>query len=500
MTTGSVLVAASRLAAGELAVGVWCGGLDPALLSGGDAVDGAVRVAVMIRRLTAAQAGLAVRVDETKRWKGTQPNAASWLAEVSGTSVGEAHRMLKTQERLGSCPVTKEAFENGELSLLEADVVSLAVEADPSSEVGLVGLAKRKHDLRGLKEKSDQVRRGVHDARAEAERAAKIHASRRWREGRDLVDGSPRVDAKFTAVGFASVKGVIDRFQEQIFGEARRAGCHEPTEAYALDALVAAVIAGGAAVGCPVPAASPTVVEAPAAGKPTAVRSTDEPGPGMAALLAVLAVLAKSSESGSGSRPCVVVDAIALARGFVASGETCEIPGVGPVDVAWACRVMGEAVFDVVIHNGVDIVAFASTTRYVPRAVKVALEVRDRGCVVPNCHHDQRLERDHREDFADTHDTGYRNMGRLCDVHHLEKTAKGARLERHGDEWWWYPPPDPDDPQPPVEPWRGPVGEHLTHWNLDHLPGDPDGESERPDQADQPDAADPPRLDLGPAG
>jgi hypothetical protein len=357
--------------------------------------------------------------------------------------------------------------------LAEADVVSLAVEADPSSEVGLVGLAKRKHDLRGLKEKSDQVRRGVHDARAEAERAAKIHASRRWREGRDPVDGSPRVDAKFTAVGFASVKGVIDRFQEQIFDEARRAGCHEPTEAYALDALVAAVIAGGAAVGCPVPAASPTVAEAPAAG---------EPGPGMAALLAVLA---RSSESGSGSRPCVVVDAIALARGFVASGETCEIPGVGPVDVAWARRVMGEAVFDVVIHDGVDIVAFASTTRHVPRAVKVALEVRDRGCVVPNCHHDQRLERDHREDFADTHDTSYRNLGRLCDVHHLEKTAKGARLERHGDEWWWYPPPDPadpHDPRPPVEPWRGPVGEHLTHWNLDHLPGDP------------------PRLDLGPAG
>jgi hypothetical protein len=132
----------------------------------------------------------------------------------------------------------------------------------------------------------------------------------------------------------------------------------------------------------------------------------------------------------------------------------------------------------------------------------------------------QRVEYDHRTNFSETKRTDYKALGLLCQHHHDEKTHRGARLERHDNEWWWYPPPDthtaPDpatcnpnaapsttgDPNTPPDhdpnaaagkagdttfnpngPWRAPVGEHLTHWNLDHLPNPvADGSADQGDQ------------------
>jgi hypothetical protein len=117
---------------------------------------------------------------------------------------------------------------------------------------------------------------------------------------------------------------------------------------------------------------------------------------------------------------------------------------------------------------------------------------------------------------ADTHDTSYLNLRRLCSEDHDAKTHHGARLERHHDQWWWHPPPDPNRPDgPAAEPRIGPVGEHLTHWNLQHLPappdlaGDPGDEpgcpgcpdgSDGPDRHDTDPPAGPPRLDFAPDG
>jgi len=219
----------------------------------------------------------------------------------------------------------------------------------------------------------------------------------------------------------------------------------------------------------------------------------------MAALIEALANHTATTANSSG-RPRVLVDAIALARGYVAAGETCEIPGVGPVDVEWARRLMGNTVFDVIVHNGVDILTYASSTRHVPQPLKLALAVRDRGCAKPGCHHDQHLERDHTDNFADSHDTSYPNLRRICPEDHDAKTHHGARLERHHNQWWWYPPPDPNQPdQPPPTPIRGPVGQHLTAWNLDHLPDDPDRATDQPSlPSGQPGLPDSPNAPDGP--
>ncbi|MGZ4705373.1 MAG: hypothetical protein ACXWCM_10935, partial [Acidimicrobiales bacterium] len=53
---------------------------------------------------------------------------------------------------------------------------------------------------------------------------------------------------------------------------------------------------------------------------------------------------------------------------------------------------------------------------------------------------------------------------------------------------WYPPPPAPGEPQPPPGsiPWRSPVGEHLTAFDLTDLPG----------IADVPDEPDPPEDTL----
>ena len=51
----------------------------------------------------------------------------------------------------------------------------------------------------------------------------------------------------------------------------------------------------------------------------------------------------------------VVVDIEALRRGEVEAGETCEIRGVGPVSVAAARELLGDAALAIVIKDGVDV-------------------------------------------------------------------------------------------------------------------------------------------------
>ena len=95
----------------------------------------------------------------------------------------------------------------------------------------------------------------------------------------------------------------------------------------------------------------------------------------------------------------ILIDGIALKRGYATATETCEIVGVGPVDVDFVKRILPEALVDVLVHDLVDIQAYATTTRYRKRALDKALQARDRRCVVPGCKRKRRLQADHRHDF-----------------------------------------------------------------------------------------------------
>ncbi|HEY5153978.1 MAG TPA: HNH endonuclease signature motif containing protein, partial [Acidimicrobiales bacterium] len=211
----------------------------------------------------------------------------------------------------------------------------------------------------------------------------------------------------------------LQRATDAEFARARRDGRRDSPDAYAADALLAML-------------ATNTHPPAPTADDPTVV-------PVKAEVL-------------------VLVDAISLQRGYARGGERCEIVGVGPVSVEWVRELLPEAIVHALVHDGVDITTYASATRSIRKAVRLAVNARDGCCVVPGCATTRRVQRDHRQEFANGGPGSTDNLNLLCPFHHNQKTRNGARLERHGDQWHWYPPNT-------TEPWTSPVGPGLTLWD-----------------------------------
>lgn len=128
----------------------------------------------------------------------------------------------------------------------------------------------------------------------------------------------------------------------------------------------------------------------------------------------------------------IVLDHGTLMRGGTADGEVCEIPGVGPVDLAWVRELLGSAFLTAVVKKGKDILTVAHLGRHVPAEVMTALLVSGRECEVEACHQRGYLERDHVYDHARGGPTSFANLGWLCYSHH--------RLKSGG---WQLGPPDP---------------------------------------------------------
>lgn len=135
----------------------------------------------------------------------------------------------------------------------------------------------------------------------------------------------------------------------------------------------------------------------------------------------------------------VHVDYPALRRGFAASDETCEIVGIGPVPVALVRHMAADAILGVIL-TGQDVTVINSERRYIPAALRRALEARDQECVVPGCHARHHLEIDHVQDFAFGGPTSLANTARLCAAHHRLKTYCGWKLIGGPGRWELVPP------------------------------------------------------------
>jgi hypothetical protein len=129
----------------------------------------------------------------------------------------------------------------------------------------------------------------------------------------------------------------------------------------------------------------------------------------------------------------IVLDYEALVRGNALAGETCEIPGVGPVNVEWVRSLLGDAFLTVVIKKGKDITTVAHLGRHVIAEVQTALVVSGRECSIDGCTGREYLERDHCEiDFAADGPTAFWNLIWLRSIHHDRKSSG-----------WILGPPDP---------------------------------------------------------
>jgi len=357
------------------------GGLDPEVLEGASAIK-LVEAFAEAERLGAAGKALAARrVADSGAWRTSgEKSAAHWMAAATKTSVGAAVTTLETAGRLSELPRTEAAVRAGRLSEAQAKEVASAGAACPSSEGELLDTAATE-SVAGLRERCAQIRAAA--LSDERERYHRIHARRRLRHWSD-PDGAFRLDALLTPDGGAAVLAALEPVTEAIFKEARQAGRREPYEAYKADALVA-----------------------------VAAHSRD--------------CDAAPERSGPAALVHVVVDHGALTRGSVRAGETCEIPGVGPIPAATAGALASDAILAALVADGSDVTKVCNLGRTIPARLRSALMARDRKCVVPGCDARHHLQIDHIRPLSEGGLTRLANLSRLCPYHHYLKTGLSPR-------------------------------------------------------------------------
>jgi hypothetical protein len=482
-------------------------GLDAGCLSPGDAalaVSVFVRGENLCAAGTALCAERAARGGEHRRAGHSDPS--SWLAERSGGSRGAARDALETATSLSKLPGLDRAVRGGDLSPNRARVVAEAASLDGSSETGLLEVA-RHGSLAELRDAAEAVKATARSLQDEARRYEAIRKARHLRTfmGRDggfkgQLSLTPDAGAKVLAV----LQPASDFFFDEARREGRREH-NEAYLADALVAVITGVWpageCGGVAAGGAEPAgesaggAEPAGESAGGGGDPATEwaggsgRMTTESGSagesdgsvgdatsepaGERATPTVIATTERApadandppdtTNSGPTKSPpdraaqqrrrrlsgppraTVIcrVDLQALRRGTLEPGESCEIPGVGPVPLAVARELFGDCFLKFVISDGVDIRTVVHYGRVIPAHLKTALQFRDRCCVVPGCGRTFGLEYDHLVEFAKGGPTSLDNLARLCGPHHAMKTHKGYRLSGGPGHWVWQAPGAP---------------------------------------------------------
>lgn len=373
---------------------------DPDTVTGEQAERILERLVKIDRATAAARLGYARRAAQCMTWRQEgHRSAADWLAQKTKSSVGEAIAALETAKCLPSLPATQDALREGSLSVAQVREIAAAATADPGAEDELIEAAQYL-SLKGLQHRA-RVAKAAATAGDEAQRAANAHKARCLRHWLDS-EGAFHLHAKVTPDAGAEVMAAVRSRAAFVVDEAVRAKVAvESREAYDADALVALVTGD--------------------------LRRATFKG-----------------NVGGRTRSAVVylhVSLEALRRGQLDSGELCEIPGVGPVSLSVAEHLLGESLLRLVIERGADVTTACTLGRAVPAPVELALEARDRVCVVPGCDVHLSLEIDHWQiPFGKGGPTVLWNLARLCKFHHNMKTYDGWQLRGGPGKWEWVPP------------------------------------------------------------
>ena len=311
-------------------------------------------------------------------------SAAAWMAWQTGTAVGPAIATLEMARLLKDLPQLAAAFAEGRLSEAQAREIAEVASEVPDAQEQLIEAAG-KLSLKGLREECQRTEAAA--LLDEDERHRRVHRKRRTRAW--VRKGIGHFSATMTTDELARFMAGLNARTDDIVADGIRGCWFESREAHSVDALI--------------DLARPD--SAPPAGPDTVVH--------------------------------VVVDYDALVRGHTVTGETCEIPGVGPIPVGVARFMSQDAVLKVLITKGVDVVTVAHAGYRIPAHLRSALDVRDRKCIVPGCDAHRRLEKDHRNTFSRTGITKLDDLAHLCRWHHYLKTFLGYTYRGGPGTWEW---------------------------------------------------------------
>lgn len=149
---------------------------DPQVVEAGRAAELVEAFCELERLAVAGKLLFCARAAESTKWavEGHRSPEA-WLAEASGSSMGEAISVVQTADRLGGLEKTSKALREGRLSQAQAKEVAAAAEKDPSKEPELLDTAGTE-SLKALKARARRIRLSASSAEEEKERYRKIHA------------------------------------------------------------------------------------------------------------------------------------------------------------------------------------------------------------------------------------------------------------------------------------------------------------------------------------
>ncbi len=359
-----------------------------------DAVAAMEELGAILRLAYGSAARVAKQIADTNAFEAHGDRSAAELcARLLGVGSGDARHMIENATRWESLPGTDAAVRAGRLSAREAELISSTAAHDPSLEAELLAVAGT--GLVPLRQACVRARARTEDPEARAKRQHAARSFTMWTNVEGMIEGHLRLTPE---VGGAFKAAIEEQTQRQ-FRAQHREGGRERHDAYAADALAQLVM--GAAVG--------------GVGRPR------RPG---------------------GYTAHVVIDHAVLVRGSALPGETCEIPGVGPVNARWVQELLGEAFVTAVVKKGRDITTVAHFGRHIPTELRTAMVVGGRECCIESCGGRGYLEIDHSEvDFAHGGPTAFWNLQHLCSVHHRRKT-----------QGWLLGPPDPATGKRPLEP------------------------------------------------
>lgn len=392
--------------------------LDPASLDDTAAIE-LLDQLDRIERLAAAGKALATaRIEAGDAWRGRgSRDAVGFVADRTRTPRARVRDCLAVADLIGSAPVLNQAFRRGELTVTQAADIVAAVTDHPEVEADLVAFAAQV-TARELKARCVEIcaeGEGADDQhrRAMAERSVSASVGR---------DGIWRLSARLPVIDGALVDKALDFFQTKIFDEARQQGDRESFDAYRADALVALALAATGQSGAP--HESPQDSTPTPNGKPKGKKRTN------------------SRTSSIRHAIVVTVPHTVFQPGGLKPGETCQVPGVGPVPASVVHDLLeNDPIIKAVVTRGRDITAVTTLTRTIKEDLRVAVLTSTKlVCAVPGCTNTRFLQLDHEHEYHRGGPTSYDNLRPLCTFHHNQRTRENYELQGKPGSYEWVTP------------------------------------------------------------
>ena len=343
--------------------------LEPELLDAGSARELLALCARGEKLFAYAKTALARRVDD-----------ATEVARASGTSVGKAKVVVETAKALRDSDVLNDALAGGDVSVDQASEIVKAERAKPGSADELIRIAKHESFL-VLKEKSRRVVLESEQQRGLTERQRDERGARSYSD--DL--GMLNIHLRMTPGIGTAITNRAEAEARRLQREAKAEGRSEPFERHLCDAYGAMLSGAGTK-------AKPR--------RPELV---------------------------------VLVSYEVIQRGWkdVREGESCKIPGVGPVSPEFAKEIAADAFLTGLFYDGKDLRNIKSWTREKPAELLRALQLGSPpdfdGIKCADCGNRFRNEDDHVEPHCGGNPTSLDNLQPRCYSCHKAKTDRDRK-------------------------------------------------------------------------